>query len=197
MQKKSLKCVDLSYNIAKIGGSHYKYAARLFSKPEARPCSRGGFRGHCQYRDCLATLADWLRSGGGANNLETLVLCGDGTCRMVHSLFGHSCRQVRGFFAYDALDWMCNAGKSYGLGPNFSESLLALGENKSITELDISGNKIGDAVLLPTSHSRDLLPSPLTSPLRWLCPLAASTGPDEGVRQSARQHGAYLDRLRQ
>lgn len=52
MQKKSLKCVDLSYNIAKIGGSHYK--------------------------DCLAMLADWLRSGGGANNLETLVLCGDG-----------------------------------------------------------------------------------------------------------------------
>jgi Ran GTPase-activating protein (RanGAP) involved in mRNA processing and transport len=32
MQKKSLKCVDLSYNIAKIGGSHYKYALadRLF-----------------------------------------------------------------------------------------------------------------------------------------------------------------------
>jgi Ran GTPase-activating protein (RanGAP) involved in mRNA processing and transport len=25
MQKKNLKCVDLSYNISKIGGSHYKY----------------------------------------------------------------------------------------------------------------------------------------------------------------------------
>jgi hypothetical protein len=63
---------------------------------------------------------------------------------------------MRGFFAYDAVDWMCNAGKSYGLGPNFSESLLALGENKSITELDISGNKIGDAVLLPSSRSRSV-----------------------------------------
>jgi hypothetical protein len=90
----------------------------------------------------------------------------------------------------------CNAGKSYGLGPNFAESLLALGENKSLTELDISGNKISDAVLLPSSHS-DLQICPVHSPLplRWLCPLAASTGPDEGVRQSARQHGAYLDRL--
>ncbi len=35
MQKKSLKCVDLSYNIAKIGGSHYKYASCPFSQPEA------------------------------------------------------------------------------------------------------------------------------------------------------------------
>jgi hypothetical protein len=41
-------------------------------------------------RDCLATLADWLRSGGGANNLETLVLCGDGTCRSeLMLLFSH------------------------------------------------------------------------------------------------------------
>lgn len=46
----------------------------------------------------------------------------------------------------------CLAGKNHCLGPNFSEALLGLEKNHSLTELDISGNKIGDQVKRPRSH---------------------------------------------